>query len=57
MTSRILSLMIERLLIVLKDWLAHHQMKRLTAEVRRKPLRFKKGFSAAQVRELNRRRS
>ena len=44
----------DSLIIVLKDWLAHKKLVELNQRIEHKPLRFKKGFSANQIRLLNR---
>ena len=44
----------ESLITALKEWLALQKMVRLNTQVRKKPLQFQDGFSAAKVRSLNR---
>jgi hypothetical protein len=44
----------ESLAIALQDWSDLQKIKELNGQVRDKPLEFKKNYSAAAVRELNR---
>lgn len=46
----------EALIIALKEWVAFKQIHRLNLQVREAPLKFRSGYSAEEVRKLNRRR-
>ena len=45
----------ESLITALGEWIDLKHLKGLNTEIGKKPLKFKKGFSASSVRELNRR--
>jgi len=44
----------ESLVIALQEWLALKKISALNHEVKRAPLKFRKGFSASRVRKLSR---
>lgn len=44
----------ESLKIALRDWIALQKIKELNQEIRKRPLKFKKDFSADKVRSINR---
>jgi hypothetical protein len=44
----------DSLLIALNDWISQQKIRRLTKHIAKKPLSFKKGFSAIKIRSLNR---
>ncbi len=44
----------ESLLLALKEWSALQKIKELNLNVRKKPLKFSKGFSAKKARTINR---
>lgn len=46
----------QALIIALKEWTSLKHIQKLTKEIEKKPLRFRKHFSASAIRELNRRR-
>ncbi|MBI4605254.1 MAG: DUF2191 domain-containing protein [Planctomycetes bacterium] len=45
----------ESLITALRQWLELQEIRKLNRELRRKPLRFRSGFSAEKVRGINRR--
>jgi hypothetical protein len=44
----------ESLVIALQEWSSIQKLKSLNERVRRRPLAFRKGFSAQKIRALNR---
>ncbi len=47
----------ESLVIALRDWIASQKIKELNQKIKKEPLKFRKAFSAANVRSINRRLS
>ena len=46
----------EALTVALKEWLALKKVRGLNHSVAKSPLRFRKGFSASKIRDVNRSR-
>jgi hypothetical protein len=46
----------ESLIVALEEWIALKRVRELNAQVRERGLEFKKGYSAASIRKLNRQR-
>ena len=44
----------DSLLIALKEWSSAQKLKNLTLKVKRRPLKFRRSFSADHIRSLNR---
>ena len=43
----------ESLIIALKDWIALQRIKELNKKIKKEPLKFKRDFSAAKIRSIN----
>ena len=46
----------ESLIIVMQEWIASKRLKGLNQELRKSPLKFESGYSAAQIRKVNRKK-
>ena len=46
----------ESLIVALKEWIAIKRVMELNTQVRERALEFKKGYSAASIRKMNRQR-
>ncbi len=46
----------ESLIIVMQEWIASKHLKSLNQELRKSPLKFESGYSAARVRRVNRKK-
>lgn len=45
----------DSLILAISEWTALERIKQLNEEIRKHPLKFKKGFTAEKIRNLNRR--
>ena len=46
----------DSLIIVLQEWIAQHKLKRISLRIKKSPIKFISGYSAENIRSLNRTR-